>query len=149
MDRLTARTASGTAYLVNVKPTEQEIESKYPETLRCILNGFARLAEYEDTGLTPEEVRAAVRLLQHITAKYETSVKMHGITTELLNRASADLARVTAERDAAIADLEFAMRNCGEQSICKLCARVCFIERRVKPKCSGAKWRGVRETPHA
>lgn len=48
MDRLTARTASGIAYLANIKAGEQLIESEYPNTLKAILESFDRLAEYED-----------------------------------------------------------------------------------------------------
>ena len=48
MERLTARNQNGLAFLVNVKNDEQEIDSPYPNTLRCILDCFERLAEYED-----------------------------------------------------------------------------------------------------
>jgi len=48
MERLTARTEHGRAYLVNVKPDEQEVESPYKNTLQCILDCFERLARYED-----------------------------------------------------------------------------------------------------
>lgn len=57
MKRLTARRIdNGLAYLVGVRPNEQEVDSPYPNTLRCILDCFQRLAEYEDTGLMPEEI---------------------------------------------------------------------------------------------
>ena len=46
--RLTARTENGCAYLVNVKPDEQEVDSPYKNTLQCILDCFERLAAYED-----------------------------------------------------------------------------------------------------
>lgn len=55
MERLTARNAKGMAYLVNVKPNEQEVDSPHPNTLRCILDSFNHLAEYEDIGLTPDQ----------------------------------------------------------------------------------------------
>ena len=48
MNRLTARNKDGLAYLVNVKKSEQEVESPYPNTLKCILDGFEKLAQYED-----------------------------------------------------------------------------------------------------
>ena len=48
MDRLTARTKNGHAYLVNVKPDEQEVDSPHKNTLQCILDCFERLAQYED-----------------------------------------------------------------------------------------------------
>lgn len=63
MERLTARTEKGLAYLVNVKPDEQVVESPYKNTLQCILDCFDRLAAYEDTGLTPEEVIACKHAL--------------------------------------------------------------------------------------
>lgn len=58
MDRLTAKAENGMAYLVKVKLTEQEVESPFPNTLRAILESFNRLAAYEDTALTPEEIMA-------------------------------------------------------------------------------------------
>lgn len=56
MNRLTERNPQKIAYLVNVKPNEQEVESKYPNTLNCIMDCFERLAEYEDTGLSPKDI---------------------------------------------------------------------------------------------
>ena len=58
MGRLTARTENGNAYLVNVKPDEQEVDSPHKNTLQCLLDCFERLAAYEDTGLTPEDCTA-------------------------------------------------------------------------------------------
>jgi len=54
-ERLTGRNNGGLAYLLNVKPNEQAIESSYPNTLNCILQSFERLAKYEDTGCYPIE----------------------------------------------------------------------------------------------
>jgi len=48
MNRLTARTEKGLAYLVNVKPDEQAVDSPHKNTLQCILDCFERLAHYED-----------------------------------------------------------------------------------------------------
>lgn len=49
MERLTARSVKNNmAYLVKVKPDEQEVESPYPNTLNAIIESFQRLAEYED-----------------------------------------------------------------------------------------------------
>jgi hypothetical protein len=61
MSRLTARTETGHAYLVNVKLDEQEVDSPHKNTLQCILDCFDRLAAYEDTGLDPEEVAEMAR----------------------------------------------------------------------------------------
>ena len=49
------------AYLVNVKPDEQDVESSYPNTLRCIVDSFERLAAFEDSGLSPEEVKNTLK----------------------------------------------------------------------------------------
>lgn len=46
------------AYLVKVKPDEQDVESPYPDTLRAIMDCFNRLAEYEDANLSSEQVKA-------------------------------------------------------------------------------------------
>jgi hypothetical protein len=58
MSRLTARTENGNAYLANVKPDEQEVDSPHKNTLQCILDCFERLAQYEDA----EEQGLLVRL---------------------------------------------------------------------------------------
>jgi hypothetical protein len=56
--RLTARSPKNNmAYLVNVRPNEQAVDSIYPDTLKCILDSFERLAAYEDSGLWPFEVQ--------------------------------------------------------------------------------------------
>lgn len=65
-DRLTARSPKNNmAYLVKVRPDEQEVESSYPNTLKCILEGFNRLAEYEDffeqNKTTPSELAELVK----------------------------------------------------------------------------------------
>ena len=61
IERLTARNKNGFAYLVNVKPNEQEVDSPYENTLKCILDCFERLAQYEEAenarqSATSEEV---------------------------------------------------------------------------------------------
>ena len=48
MSRLSARTTNGHAYLVGVKPNEQEVNSPYRNTLQCIVDCFERLATLED-----------------------------------------------------------------------------------------------------
>jgi hypothetical protein len=56
MERLTARSPKNNmAYLVKVKQNEQDVESPYPNTLRCIMEAFERLAQYEDTGCVVTE----------------------------------------------------------------------------------------------
>lgn len=58
-ERLTARSPKNNmAYLINVKQNEQDVESPYPNTLRCIMDSFNRLAAYEDSGLSPEQIEA-------------------------------------------------------------------------------------------
>ena len=58
MERLTERSPKNNmAYLVNVKPNEQDVESPYPHTLKCIMDAFERLAQYEDTGLSPDDIK--------------------------------------------------------------------------------------------
>ena len=57
-ERLTNRNHDGYAYLVNVKDDEQEVECKSENTAQCILDSWERLADYEDTGLMPEEIVA-------------------------------------------------------------------------------------------
>jgi len=60
------RPDNGLAYLVGVKPNEQVVESPHSNTLRCILDCFQRLAEYEDTGLMPEEIKDVQEALNPI-----------------------------------------------------------------------------------
>ena len=75
MDRLTARTPDkGLVYLAKVKPDEQEVESKYPKTLQCIMDSWERLAAYEDTGLMPDEIIASK--LEEAEEERESSIEL-------------------------------------------------------------------------
>lgn len=65
MDRLTGRSPHGQAYLVNVKEHEQAVDGPY-NTLKCIMECLNRLAEYEDTGYTPEQIKNMGESLQTI-----------------------------------------------------------------------------------
>jgi hypothetical protein len=57
--RLTTRSPKNNcAYLVKVKSDEQAVDSEYPNTLRCIIECFEKLAKYEETGLEPEQIEA-------------------------------------------------------------------------------------------
>ena len=56
IERLTARNKDGIAYLVNVKPDEQEVDSPHKNTLKCILDCFERLAQYEDEAIARQAV---------------------------------------------------------------------------------------------
>src|SRR5574344_1971169 len=55
VERLTARTHDGHAYLANVKDDEQEVECRSRNTAQCIMDSWERLAAYEDTGLSPAD----------------------------------------------------------------------------------------------
>lgn len=91
MNRLTTRRAdNGLAYLVGVKPNEQEVNSPHPNTLRCILDCFERLADYEDTGLTPEEI--------------EIMFRAHTALRDMKNSLLSEIKQVKKERDRAIED---------------------------------------------
>ena len=75
IERLTARNKNGLAYLVKVKPNEQEVDSPYKNTLKCILDCFERLAQYEEAEIakqsviaksaTSEEVQRAIEQLKY------------------------------------------------------------------------------------
>lgn len=60
MERLTKRTPDGHAYLANVKPDEQEVDCASRNTAQRIMDSWERLAAYEDTGMEPEEITAAI-----------------------------------------------------------------------------------------
>ena len=69
IERLTARNKDGFAYLVNVKPDEQEVNSPHKNTLKCILDCFERLAQYEEEAIarqsaTSEEVAEAIEKIE-------------------------------------------------------------------------------------
>ena len=58
IERLTARNKNGLAYLVNVKPNEQEVDSPHKNTLKCILDCFERLAQYEEEAIARQSVKS-------------------------------------------------------------------------------------------
>lgn len=59
--RLTVLGVNGAYGLAKVKPDEQESESRHPNTLRAIFESWQRLAQYENTGLSPEAVAKLVK----------------------------------------------------------------------------------------
>lgn len=78
MERLTARSAkNGLAYLVKVKSDEQEIDSKYPNTLRCILEAFNRLAELEEADVQVENLKADLELWRNRALSADTAGHYH------------------------------------------------------------------------
>jgi hypothetical protein len=80
MERLTARSPKNNmAYLVKVKPDEQEVESPYPNTLEAIIESFKRLAEYEDTGFNPEEITQLKKILQMADIVMRGAIKSIGL----------------------------------------------------------------------
>ena len=110
MDRLTARSPKNNmAYLVNVKNDEQEVECKYPNTLQCILDSFQRLAEYEDTGFTPEKVIHLKVALAATKAMYDVvcDAEEKTVLLEKLNACHAQLADTQAALAEAVGVLEF------------------------------------------
>jgi hypothetical protein len=112
MKRLTARRIdNGLAYLVGVKPNEQEVDSPHPNTLRCILECFQSLAAYEDTGLTPGNITYQTAQLQEWQRKCNL---MHRDNTQL----RAELEQVKAERDAAVEALCGNCAYCIKESVC-------------------------------
>lgn len=81
MDRLTARIENGLAYLVKVKDDEQVVESPFKNTLRCILDSFERLAQYEDSGLSPDEVKNLYRQLTKFKECMERLSKLNSLAS--------------------------------------------------------------------
>lgn len=83
MNRLTARsTKNNIAYLVNVKPNEQTVESPYPNTLKCILDCFEKLAEYEETGFDPKQIKNLSSHIKEIEEENELLHEFRKITRE-------------------------------------------------------------------
>lgn len=100
MDRLTARRAdNGLAYLVGVKPNEQEVDSPHPNTLRCILDCFQRLAEYEDTGLTPGNITYQTAQLQEWQRKCNLMHRDNAQLRQVVSVAKAYQQAVEAKPD--------------------------------------------------
>ena len=73
MDRLTKRTPKGDAYLANVKDDEQAVDCKSRNTAQCIMDSWDRLADYEDTGLTPADIADLRNELCLKCGKYHTA----------------------------------------------------------------------------
>ena len=82
VERLTARTHDGHAYLANVKDDEQEVECRSRNTAQCIMDSWERLAAYEDTGLSPADIPA-------LTARAEAAEARADAAVEDLKRFSA------------------------------------------------------------
>lgn len=76
MQRLTKLYGNNAYGLVNVRDDEQEVDSPYPNTLKAILQSFARLGELEDILYAPDgsERITLDRLRELVTAEGEGRV---------------------------------------------------------------------------
>ena len=83
MERLTARASNGMAYLIKVKPNEQEVDSPYPDTLNCILEAFNRLAEHEEQQ-NHDYVRIIRNYLRHMPKTYRTRTPNYKVVMDIL-----------------------------------------------------------------
>ena len=118
VERLTARTHDGHAYLANVKDDEQEVECRSRNTAQCIMDSWERLAAYEDTGLSPTDIPA-------LTARAEAA---------------------EAERDAAVEDLKRFSACCQcNANIDGSCCDMFDGTAENKYFCSNWQWRGPQE----
>lgn len=98
--------------------------------------------------MNPDEIATTLR---HMA---ENSRSKHDVLVASADLLESQQARITEledqfaasqrEKQAAVEDIEFLMRNSGERGVCKLCTHDCIINSRVKPKCD-AKWRGPQE----
>lgn len=90
----------------------------------------------------------AYEIIQKLRYMAENSRSKHDVLTKtigLIESLQSQLASSQRREQAAVADVEFLMRNSGERGVCKLCTHKCIITSRVKPKCCDAKWRGSQE----
>ena len=86
VERLTARTHDGHAYLANVKDDEQEVECRSRNTAQCIMDSWERLAAYEDTGLSPADIPALAARAEAAEAERDAAVAdMHGYCKACIN----------------------------------------------------------------
>ena len=95
--------------------------------------------------MTPEEAIYTIERLAHTEAKWPG-------TEDTLEALLVDLARVTAERDAAVADMEALMWFSGEG--CRICAHAVEVHKepyvrldcdREKGEDCSPKWRGIKK----
>lgn len=117
MERLTKRAENGQAYLTKVRPNEQEVESKYPNTLKAILEAFSSLAAYEDTGLTPEQITEMQR-------EIAAASLIESQQAEIDNLKSAQVTHYCANCEAMarkLAEAERRERAAGEIVRCEEC----------------------------
>jgi len=90
IERLTARNKNGLAYLVNVKPNEQEVDSPHKNTLKCILDCFERLAQYEEEAIArqsvkSEEVAEAIEVINKKIYAHKEFIRQAKITNMAIN----------------------------------------------------------------
>lgn len=105
MERLTARSPKNNMpYLVNVKDNEQEVEGSY-NTLKCIQNSWEKLAQYEETGFSPEEVAELItvknellEVLEELLENYRLN-KGNGLGMGPIMKAKKAIAKATGERN--------------------------------------------------
>lgn len=64
MERLTERDEYGNADIVGVDSGELQLNLEFEE-FNLVTGALNRLAEYEDLGLSPEEVKEQIEILEH------------------------------------------------------------------------------------
>ena len=107
MQRLTKLYGRNAYGLVNVRDDEQEVDSPHPNTLKAILQSFARLGEYEDILYAPDGTPRITldRLRELVQTDAEgrvliASTKVGDIlyTTSMYRNESIEECRVTCHR---------------------------------------------------
>ena len=107
MERLTEKTETGAALKLNAPRTEQEARDQLMAAYEVAIN---RLAAYEDTGITPEQITANKSIIGDLTreiCRQESEIEK---LRELLKLAVEDMA--TAASD-----------FCEYCSVCKYCKK--------------------------
>ena len=64
MERLTERDEYGNADIVGVDSGELQLNLEFEE-FNLVTGALNRLAEYEDTGMTPDEIKEQIEILEH------------------------------------------------------------------------------------
>ena len=116
-ERLTVRDEYGNADIIGVDSADLQLNLGFKE-LNIVTNTLNRLAEFEDIGLSPDEIIGMKSLCEKTYDDLRHRVNTAEKEVEQLR---AELERTKAERDAAVGDVEKMMAQDFHFVRCKYC----------------------------
>lgn len=143
--------AMSVCFLSDILGFVSETETIDPETLPIVRQLREELTQYKDLGVTPEQIALLMKFFKDRTSAKWIAADMELVADSIRkSNLEKQLARVTAERDAAVQDIENAMSfDCADDIWGFLCSKCKNYTPDGRCKCVGddcvPKWHGPKK----